>query len=155
MPDTKKSKGKQAEEKKKEGKKKVELKNFLEDKRVQALNIAIGSKGKTHEQIRDALIVLDEKIVTEEWLDSIYKTCPEPAEYEAVMEFKGMDSELMPSNRYVKAVGVIPRLSARLATMMYRLQFPSLAKDVETEKLEPILSTVIYLAKRELIWNTD
>jgi hypothetical protein len=104
-------------------------------------------QGLTHEKIRDALIVVDSKIVTEEWLESIYKTCPDPADYEAVCAFEGPESELMPSNRYVKLVGAIPRLSVRCQTIMYKLTFDALAQNLEKEKLEPIYNTLVALRK--------
>ena len=45
LPDKKEGKGDKKDESKRDKKHKTELKNFLEDKKAQALNIAIGSKG--------------------------------------------------------------------------------------------------------------
>ena len=101
-------------------------------------------------------------------MESLVKTCPDAADIKAVQvcvfqpstfvscsacwcvavlfqAHVGDESDLRPSNRYVKCLASIPRLERRMQVTMSRLTFQESTTELETNKLNPVLSVLTAL----------
>uniref|UniRef100_A0A7S3JTB7 FH2 domain-containing protein n=1 Tax=Aureoumbra lagunensis TaxID=44058 RepID=A0A7S3JTB7_9STRA len=123
-------------------KKKVEKVLLLDAKRNQAVSIGLGRIKLAHDQVRKALISLDEKQLTDladaggvqKWLGLV----PTEEEYNKVMDYCSgnggiefcVTEKLGPVECFFATVGNVPRLVQRLQAVLEMLTFEELLGDV-------------------------
>lgn len=103
--------------------KKKEAISILDSKRAYAVNIALARFRMTHPAIRDALLSLDDKILDEEKMNSLYTIVPTADEIEAVNEYSGDADELGQTEKFFLTIGTIPNVRERVEIFLFRLRY--------------------------------
>jgi len=78
----------------------------------------------THEHIRDAILAMDETVLTPERVSQLAKIAPKVEEIEMVKSFSGELTQLANTERFYLTLGDIPRLDVRLELFLFKQQFP-------------------------------
>ena len=119
-------------------KKKQDVVFIADPKRRQ--NMAIFSKtltkgGRELWQVADIVLKLDARALGANALSSFVEFVPQQNEVQAAQAFLeqgGNTSRLGPAERFVCAMLKVPRLSARVPNMLFKVQFDELVQDLET-----------------------
>ncbi len=128
----------------------VQAVQIVEGQRQQNIAIAISRfKPLSNEQIRDAILNLDDKALPIEKVSSILKWLPTPEELEAISAYDGPASSLGNVEKYFAVIGQIPRVERRLEIFQFKLQFDLMFEDVSA-RIKTCLDTLqsIYTSKR-------
>lgn len=104
---------------------------LLDGKSSNAIGIMLARFRMPNEAIRDAILALDEKVLTMETVGFLVKTLPSSDAIATIGAYDGDMGLLGNSEKYVRAVMGIPRLAQRLRSMQIKLEFEMLAHDVE------------------------
>ncbi len=107
---------------------------LIEHSRAHTIGILLVRIKLTSSQIRQSLLSIDDERLTLDNLKAL-KTCsPTSDELEIIREFAGDVATLSRADQYFKTILGIPRLSERLACMLFYRQF-----ELELEELKPEL----------------
>jgi hypothetical protein len=118
-----------ASEEKAEAPKKKELVTLVDGKRSQNINIALARFRMTHPAIRDAILAMDDQVLTPEKMESLLKCAPTPEEIDTVVHYDGNVEELANTEHFFHVLSVIPRVENRIKLTAFKYRFePSFAE---------------------------
>lgn len=111
------------DEKKQQQKKKVKELKILDGKTSQNLSIFLGSFRLPYEDIKNAILEVNEKVITESLIQNLIKLLP-PAEQLSVLgEMKDEYDDLAESEQFGVVMSGVKRLMPRLQAIQFKLQF--------------------------------
>jgi hypothetical protein len=84
--------------------------------------------GRLGDNIRDAIMSGSERLSTEQ-LTLLAQIAPTPDESKALTAYPGPPSELSPPEQFLLTMTTVPRLQAKISTLMFLRQFESLCSD--------------------------
>ncbi|XP_016131923.1 protein diaphanous homolog 1-like [Sinocyclocheilus grahami] len=134
---TKTSKGKKdqeaSEDKKNTQKKKVKELKVLDSKTSQNLSIFLGSNRMPYEEMKNVILEVNEKVLTENMVQSLLKLLPEQEQLNTLLEMKDEYEELAESEQFGVVVSSVKRLKPRLTSILFRLQFEEQVNNVKPD----------------------
>lgn len=84
------------------------------------------------QQLKEAILQLDENILTIPRLESLSSIIPDAEERQTIAQFKGNLAEYGETERFFSIVFNIPHLEARVRFLLYKLELPSVLLELET-----------------------
>mmetsp|Transcript_39039 Transcript_39039/g.34716 ORF Transcript_39039/g.34716 Transcript_39039/m.34716 type:complete len:340 (+) Transcript_39039:946-1965(+) len=112
------------EEKKEEKKKKGATCILPDAKRAYQMNIMVNKFRKyTWDQVRDAILNLDKKIVNNELATTLLPFAPQPEEIQVCADWDGDKTELDGASNFMVAIHNIPRFVFRLRAFVFKDEF--------------------------------
>ncbi|KAI9101081.1 hypothetical protein DFS34DRAFT_456152 [Phlyctochytrium arcticum] len=112
--------------------------SLIDSRRAQNIAIMLGGLRLQYSEIRDAIIEVDESVLTIERLQALRMYAPTQEECDIVRGYEGDMEDVGNAEKYIREVMDIPRLSHRLECMLYRRRF-----EEEVEEVVPDLETVL------------
>ncbi|XP_031443448.1 LOW QUALITY PROTEIN: protein diaphanous homolog 1 [Clupea harengus] len=112
-----------ADEKKVAQKKKVKELKVIDGKTSQNLSIFLGSNRLPYEEFKNAILEVNEKVLTENMVQSLIKLLPESEHLGMLAEMKDEYDDLAESEQFGVVISSVNRLNARLSSILFRLQF--------------------------------
>ncbi|KAL9647809.1 hypothetical protein ABK040_015295 [Willaertia magna] len=124
-------------------KEKKEVKSLLDAKRSYAVSLQLGSlRGITYQNLRKAIIELDETVVTGDNMGTIKQIAPEQEEIDTVMGYDGPEDELAEPDKFFRVMNGIPNLKGRLDAWEFKFKFPEI-----TSKIRPDIQNMTLACK--------
>ncbi|XP_076148848.1 protein diaphanous homolog 1-like [Alosa pseudoharengus] len=111
------------DEKKVAQKKKVKELKVLDPKTSQNLSIFLGSNRMPYEDFKTAILEVNEKVLTENMVQSLNKLLPEPEQLSVLAEMKDEYDDLAESEQFGVVISSVNRVKPRLNSILFRLQF--------------------------------
>ncbi|XP_060109936.1 LOW QUALITY PROTEIN: protein diaphanous homolog 1 [Heteronotia binoei] len=118
---------------KSQSKKKVKELRVLDSKNAQNLSIFLSSFRMPYEEIRSAILELNEAVLTESMVQNLIKLMPEPDKLKMIAELKEEYSELAESEQFGVVISSVPRLQSRLNAILVKLQFNEQVENIKPE----------------------
>jgi hypothetical protein len=115
------------------GAKKAPAIQLLDPKRSNNCEIMLRGLKMEPAAIRTAIMSLDEKLLTEDTLKTMKEYVPLPEEIATLKEFTGDKKSLGRAEQYFLAVMDIPKLSARLTALAFKVSFNEKAEIAKSE----------------------
>ncbi|XP_060063333.1 protein diaphanous homolog 2-like [Ylistrum balloti] len=137
MSKTKKVDTTENTEKKKTSKKTKELK-VLEGKAAQNLSILLGSIKVPYEEIRRRILEMDESHLSTALLEQLIKYMPEPEQINKLASFKDQYDDLAESEQFTVTISSIKRITPRLKSMLFKMNFPELVSEIKPDVVAAI-----------------
>jgi hypothetical protein len=106
---------------------------FSQGKRVNAIEIALSRFKTAPDNIKAALFACDESFLTLDRVQQLIGMLPTKDEYDLVVSFDWHVTSLGTAEKFVLAVGSIPRVEQRLAAMQLKLSFDGVCEEWEAE----------------------
>jgi hypothetical protein len=130
-----KEKDEKKEEKKKDENKVVKEKKELitDGKRQQNVNIAISRLRMSYEDLKLSILKVDETILDENLIQTLLKIVPTAEEIEIVTSYDGDKNMLTDLCKFFIVMGTIPKLEQRLKSMLYKVTFKNIQKDLDDQ----------------------
>ncbi|KAF0984008.1 hypothetical protein FDP41_007923 [Naegleria fowleri] len=114
--------------------KKKEVKSMLDPKRSYAVSLQLGSlRGTSYEQLKKAIIVMDEKVVTADNIGTVKQIAPEQEEIDTVNTYDGPLDELAEPDKFFKVMDGIPNLKGRLDAWEFKFKFPDISGKIRPD----------------------
>ncbi|KAJ3295039.1 hypothetical protein HDU76_006893, partial [Blyttiomyces sp. JEL0837] len=110
---------------------------LLDMTRARNIEILLGSLRVSYQTIREAIITVNDEVLTADRLAILMQCIPTDEEIELVQSFPGEPSQLGMAERFILTLSTVPRLRQRLQAIHYRQRF-----NEEIEEVTPDLSTV-------------
>ncbi|XP_016298711.1 protein diaphanous homolog 1 [Sinocyclocheilus anshuiensis] len=126
-----------SEDKKNAQKKKVKELKVLDSKTSQNLSIFLGSNRMPYEEMKNVILEVSEKVLTENMVQSLLKLLPEQEQLNSLLEMKDEYEELAESEQFGVVIGSVKRLKPRLSSILFKLQF-----DEQVNNIKPDLVAV-------------
>ncbi|XP_064423019.1 protein diaphanous homolog 1 [Latimeria chalumnae] len=120
-------------EKKTTQKKKVKELKVLDAKTGQNLSIFLGSFRVSYQDIKKAILEVNEKILTESMLQNLVKQLPEPDQLSALAELKDEYDDLAESEQFGVVISTVSRLRPRLNAILFKLQFDEQVNNIKPD----------------------
>lgn len=117
----------------KEQSKKQEVVKLIEEKRSYNIDLSLARFRIQPEQIRDAILAMDEQILNAERLPQVLKCAPTREECDTVRNYEGDVSTLGNTEKFFLALSGIPNLSDRLILWSFKLSFDDNFRDLKTK----------------------
>ncbi|XP_026095469.1 protein diaphanous homolog 1-like isoform X3 [Carassius auratus] len=134
---TKTSKGKKdqeaSEDKKNAQKKKVKELKVLDSKTSQNLSIFLGSNRMPYEEMKNVILEVNEKVLTENMVQSMLKLLPEQEQLNLLSEMKDEYEELAESEQFAVVISTVKRLKPRLSSILFKLQFEEQMNNIKPD----------------------
>ncbi|KAJ7338062.1 hypothetical protein JRQ81_010594 [Phrynocephalus forsythii] len=121
------------EEEKSQTKKKVKELRVLDSKNAQNLSIFLGSFRMPYEEIKNAILEVNEAVLTESMVQNLIKLMPEPDKLKMIAELKEEYSELAEPEQFGVVISSVPRLMSRLNAILFKLQFNEQVENIKPE----------------------
>ncbi|XP_016142558.1 protein diaphanous homolog 1-like isoform X2 [Sinocyclocheilus grahami] len=126
-----------SEDKKNAQKKKVKELKVLDSKTSQNLSIFLGSNRMPYEEMKNVILEVSEKVLTENMVQSLLKLLPEQEQLNSLLEMKDEYEELAESEQFGVVISSVKRLKPRLSSILFKLQF-----DEQVNNIKPDLVAV-------------
>lgn len=120
------------EEKQLQKKKAKELK-VLDSKSSQNLSIFLGSFRLPYEEIKNAILQVNEKILTESMVQNLIKQLPAPDQLNILGEMKDEYDDLAESEQFGVVMSSVKRLMPRLQAIQFKLQFEEQLNNIKPD----------------------
>eukprot|EP01087_Luapelamoeba_hula_P025242 TRINITY_DN9923_c0_g1_i1.p1 TRINITY_DN9923_c0_g1~~TRINITY_DN9923_c0_g1_i1.p1 ORF type:complete len:1396 (+),score=301.51 TRINITY_DN9923_c0_g1_i1:241-4428(+) len=104
--------------------------NVLDLQRANNVGILLAKFDYTDEEVRDAILKCNTKILTLDTARSLIRLTPTSDEIELLKGFKGDPSKLGPPEKFFMKIMDIPRLKERLETIVFLREFESIVEEV-------------------------
>ncbi|KAG5519611.1 hypothetical protein PMAC_001766 [Pneumocystis sp. 'macacae'] len=127
-------------------KKKVTTISLIELNRANNTAIMLSKIKLNYNEIRDALLELNDSKLSIDNLKAIKQNLPTTEEIRVIKEYSGDESILGNVEKYFKKIMVIPRLSERLDCMIYRQRFEPEINEIQPD-LKVLYNTCFELRK--------
>ncbi|CAG5990859.1 unnamed protein product [Menidia menidia] len=121
------------DEKKPVQKKKVKELKVLDTKSSQNLSIFLGSFRVPYEEIKNAILQVNEKILTESLVQNLIKQLPAPDQLNILGEMKDEYDDLAESEQFGVVMSGVKRLMPRLQAIQFRLQFEEQLNNIKPD----------------------
>ncbi|KAJ8015354.1 hypothetical protein DPEC_G00025260 [Dallia pectoralis] len=125
-----------AEEKTAQKKKVKELK-VLDSKSSQNLSIFLGSFRMPYEEIKNVILEVNEKMLSESMVQNLIKQLPEQEQLTVLGDLKDEYEDLAEAEQFGVVMSTVKRLKPRLTAILFRLQF-----DEQLNNLKPDVVSV-------------
>uniref|UniRef100_A0A8C6X8U5 Diaphanous related formin 1 n=1 Tax=Naja naja TaxID=35670 RepID=A0A8C6X8U5_NAJNA len=135
---TKSKKQPESGEEKNQAKKKVKELRVLDSKTAQNLSIFLGSFRLPYEEIKNAILEVNEAVLTESMVQNLIKLMPEPDKLKMIAGLKEEYNELAESEQFGIVISSVSHLLSRLNAILFKLQFN---EQVETIKPDIVAVT--------------
>ncbi|KTF78023.1 hypothetical protein cypCar_00033907, partial [Cyprinus carpio] len=122
-----------SEDKKNTQKKKVKELKVLDSKTSQNLSIFLGSNRMPYEEMKNVILEVNEKVLTENMVQSLLKLLPEQEQMNTLSEMKDEYEELAESEQFGVVISSVKRLKPRLTSILFRLQFEEQVNNVKPD----------------------
>ncbi|CAL8356077.1 unnamed protein product [Merluccius merluccius] len=114
-------------------KKKAKELRILDSKTAQNLSIFLGSFRLPYEEIRDIVLQVDEKRLSESLIQNLIKNLPEQKELSALAELKGEYEELVESEQFGIVMSSVKMLRPRLNGILFKLTFEEQVNNIRPD----------------------
>ncbi|XP_039975314.1 protein diaphanous homolog 1 isoform X2 [Xiphias gladius] len=121
------------DDKKQVQKKKVKELKILDSKVSQNLSIFLGSFRLPYEEIKNAILEVNEKILTESMVQNLVKQLPGPEQLRVLGEMKDEYDDLAESEQFGVAISSVKRLMPRLQAILFKLQFEEQLNNIKPD----------------------
>ncbi|KAG5853175.1 hypothetical protein ANANG_G00070270 [Anguilla anguilla] len=122
-----------AEDKKSTVKKKVKELKVLDSKSSQNLSIFLGSFRLPYEEIKNVVLEVNEKVLTESMVQNLIKQLPEEEQLNVLAEMKDEYEDLAEAEQFGVVMSSVKRLKPRLTAILFRLQFEEQMNNVKPD----------------------
>ncbi|XP_053366683.1 protein diaphanous homolog 1 [Clarias gariepinus] len=114
-------------------KKKVKELKVLDGKSSQNLSIFLGSNRLPYEEMKNVILEVNEKALTENMVQSLLKLLPEEEQLNVLSEMKDEYDDLAESEQFGVVISSVKRLKPRLSAILFRLQFEEQINNVKPD----------------------
>ncbi|KAK9518085.1 hypothetical protein VZT92_023406 [Zoarces viviparus] len=114
-------------------KKKVKELKILDSKCSQNLSIFLGSIRVPYEEIKNAVLQVNEKVITESMVQNLIKLLPEAEQMTVLGEMKEEYDDLAESEQFGVVMSGVKRLMPRLQAILFRLQFEEQLNNIKPD----------------------
>ncbi|KAM7417652.1 hypothetical protein PAMA_017339 [Pampus argenteus] len=121
------------DDKKQMQKKKVKELKILDAKSSQNLSIFLGSFRLPYEEIKNAILEVNEKILTESLVQNLIKQLPAPEQLSILGEMKDEYDDLAESEQFGVVMSSVKRLMPRLHAILFKLQFEEQLNNIKPD----------------------
>nr|XP_020450181.1 protein diaphanous homolog 1 [Monopterus albus] len=121
------------EDKKQPQKKKVKELKILDSKASQNLSIFLGSFRIPYEEIKNAILEVNEKILTESMVQNLIKQLPAPEQLSVLGEMKDEYDDLAEAEQFGAVMSSVKRLMPRLQAILFKLQFEEQMNNIKPD----------------------
>ncbi|XP_037635630.1 protein diaphanous homolog 1-like isoform X2 [Sebastes umbrosus] len=121
------------DEKKQLQKKKVKELKILDGKCAQNLSIFLGSCRVPYEELKTAILEVNEKVITESMVQSLVKLLPTPEQMNVLGEMKDEYEDLAESEQFGVVMSGVKRLMPRLQAILFKLQFEEQLNNIKPD----------------------
>uniref|UniRef100_A0AAQ6A0H8 Diaphanous related formin 1 n=1 Tax=Amphiprion ocellaris TaxID=80972 RepID=A0AAQ6A0H8_AMPOC len=121
------------DEKKLPQKKKVKELKLLDTKTSQNLSIFLGSFRLPYEEIKNAILQVNEKILTESMVQNLIKQLPTQEQLSVLGEMKDEYDDLAESEQFGVVMSTVKRLMPRLQAILFKLQFEEQLNNIKPD----------------------
>ncbi|KAJ8377192.1 hypothetical protein SKAU_G00077720 [Synaphobranchus kaupii] len=122
-----------AEERKSTAKKKVKELKVLDSKASQNLSIFLGSFRLPYEEIKNVILEVNEKVLTESLVQNLIKQSPETEQLTLLAEMKDEYDDLAEAEQFGVVMSSVKRLQPRLTAILFKLQFEDLMNNIKPD----------------------
>ncbi|XP_026095468.1 protein diaphanous homolog 1-like isoform X2 [Carassius auratus] len=122
-----------SEDKKNAQKKKVKELKVLDSKTSQNLSIFLGSNRMPYEEMKNVILEVNEKVLTENMVQSMLKLLPEQEQLNLLSEMKDEYEELAESEQFAVVISTVKRLKPRLSSILFKLQFEEQMNNIKPD----------------------
>lgn len=107
----------------------------LDGKSAQNLSICLGGSLKhlSHEQIKLCIIRCDMDILSSNILQQLLQYLPPPDQLKSLQELKKSGVQLAPAENFVATLGEVKRLTPRLNSLSFKLQYADMIQDIKPD----------------------
>ncbi|XP_060542571.1 protein diaphanous homolog 1-like [Pantherophis guttatus] len=130
---TKSKKQPESGEEKNQPKKKVKELRVLDSKNAQNLSIFLGSFRLPYEEIKNAILEVNEAVLTESMVQNLIKLMPEPDKLKMIAGLKEEYNELAESEQFGIVISSVSRLLSRLNAILFKLQFNEQVENIKPD----------------------
>uniref|UniRef100_A0A674PPG1 Diaphanous related formin 1 n=1 Tax=Takifugu rubripes TaxID=31033 RepID=A0A674PPG1_TAKRU len=128
-----KSKCQPGTDEKQQQKKKVKELKVLDAKTSQNLSIFLGSFRLPYEEIKTAILEVNEKILTESMVQNLIKQLPNQEKLDILSEMKDEYNDLAESEQFGVVMSGVKRLMPRLQAILFKLQFEEQLNNIKPD----------------------
>ncbi|XP_053179601.1 protein diaphanous homolog 1, partial [Scomber japonicus] len=121
------------DDKKQTQKKKVKELKVLDGKISQNLSIFLGSFRIPYEEIKNAILEVNENILKESMVQNLVKQLPPPEQLTALGEMKDEYEDLAESEQFGVVMSSVKRLMPRLQAILFKLQFEEQLNNIKPD----------------------
>uniref|UniRef100_A0A3B3I9L9 Diaphanous related formin 1 n=1 Tax=Oryzias latipes TaxID=8090 RepID=A0A3B3I9L9_ORYLA len=121
------------DDKKQQQKKKVKELKILDSKTSQNLSIFLGSFRLPYEEIKCAILQVNEKVLTESLVQNLIKQLPGPEQLSILGEMKDEYNDLAESEQFAVVISSVKRLMTRLQAIQFKLQFEEQLNNIKPD----------------------
>uniref|UniRef100_A0A3Q0R4V1 Diaphanous related formin 1 n=1 Tax=Amphilophus citrinellus TaxID=61819 RepID=A0A3Q0R4V1_AMPCI len=114
-------------------KKKVKELKVLDSKSSQNLSIFLGSFRIPYEEIKNAILQVNEKVLTESMVQNLIKQLPAPEQLSILADMKDEYDDLAESEQFGVVVSSVKRLMPRLQAISFKLQFDEQLNNIKPD----------------------
>ncbi|XP_035016978.1 protein diaphanous homolog 1 isoform X2 [Hippoglossus stenolepis] len=114
-------------------KKKVKELKIIDAKTSQNLSIFLGSFRLPYEQIKDAVLEVNEKILTESLVQNLVKQLPAPEQLSVLGEMKDEYDDLAEAEQFGVVMSSVKKLMPRLQAILFKLQFEEQLNNIKPD----------------------
>lgn len=121
------------DDKKNMQKKKVKELKVLDGKSSQNLSIFLGSFRLPYEDIKTAILEVNEKIITESMVQNLIRQLPGPEQLSVLAEMKDEYDDLAESEQFGVVISSVKKLMPRLQAILFKLQFEEQLNNIKPD----------------------
>ncbi|XP_024139156.1 protein diaphanous homolog 1 isoform X3 [Oryzias melastigma] len=121
------------DDKKQQQKKKVKELKILDAKTSQNLSIFLGSFRLPYEEIKCAILQVNEKVITESLVQNLIKQLPGPEQLSVLGDMKDEYDDLAESEQFGVVMSGVKRLMTRLQGILFKLQFEEQLNNIKPD----------------------
>lgn len=121
------------DDKKNTHKKKVKELKVLDGKSAQNLSIFLGSFRLPYEEIKTAILEVNEKLLTESMVQNLIKQLPGPEQLSVLAEMKDEYDDLAESEQFGVVMSSVKKLTPRLQAILFKLQFEEQLNNIKPD----------------------
>ncbi|KPP76589.1 hypothetical protein Z043_104054, partial [Scleropages formosus] len=122
-----------SDDKKATQKKKVKELKVLDSKSSQNLSIFLGSFRLPYEEIKNVILEVNEKVLTENMVQNLLKQLPEAEQLNVLAELKDEYDDLTESEQFGVVISSVKRLKPRLSAILFKLQFEEQINNIKPD----------------------
>ncbi|XP_019739721.1 protein diaphanous homolog 1 isoform X2 [Hippocampus comes] len=122
-----------ADEKKQAQKKKVKELKVIDSKSSQNLSIFLGSFRLPYEEIKNCILEVNEKVLTESLVQNLIKQLPAPEQLSVLGEMKDEYDDLAEAEQFGVVISSVKRLGPRLQAILFKLQFDEQLNNIKPD----------------------
>lgn len=113
---------------------KKELISLIDGKRSYNISLQLGSlRGLTYEDIRKAIIAMDETVINESNISTLKQIVPTAEELDQVLSYDGPKEDLAEPDKFFLVMNGIPSVLGRLESWEFKIKFMNMASAIRPD----------------------